>query len=82
MTGKDKSRFLSGSFDGFPEIPLSTGLVTKNQTGDWRDSVPGFRDKTSPCNHGCPAGVDVRGFIALVNEGEYEKGLGLIRQSS
>jgi 2-oxoacid:acceptor oxidoreductase delta subunit (pyruvate/2-ketoisovalerate family) len=44
------------------------------KTGTWRTAIrPEFRFKTPPCSEGCPAGVDVRGFIALAKENRFEE---------
>jgi len=34
----------------------------------------------SPCQHTCPAGIDVPNYIAYIAEGEYEKAVDLIRE--
>jgi 2-oxoacid:acceptor oxidoreductase delta subunit (pyruvate/2-ketoisovalerate family) len=54
---------------GATAIGLSDDLL---KTGTWRMSIrPEFRFKTPPCSEGCPAGVDVRGFIALIKQGRF-----------
>ncbi|MCL2151012.1 MAG: NAD(P)-binding protein [Coriobacteriia bacterium] len=35
-----------------------------------------------PCKAGCPAGVDIPGYIALVKAGRYSEALGLIRKDN
>ncbi len=55
---------------GATAVGLSDDLL---KTGTWRTAIrPSFNVKTSPCNEGCPAGVDVRGFIALLKQGSFE----------
>jgi NADPH-dependent glutamate synthase beta subunit-like oxidoreductase len=66
----------------FPEIPISTELVTKIRTGDWRDSRPVYKEKIAPCNYNCPAGEDIRGYISLLKEGNYKRALELILESN
>jgi len=40
------------------------------KTGSWRTQKVEYSERPAPCNHGCPAGNDVVGFIqALKNEG-------------
>lgn len=52
------------------------------RTGTWASSVPRRRRLTPPCNHGCPAGNDVRGFVQATARGEYSAALELILQTS
>ncbi len=39
-----------------------------------------YADCVSPCTEGCPAGVDVQGYIALSAMGQYQKAVDLIRK--
>lgn len=41
-----------------------------------------YADCVSPCNLGCPAGVDAQGYIALAAMGEYAKAVALIRETN
>jgi formate dehydrogenase major subunit len=41
-----------------------------------------YADCISPCREGCPAGVDVQGYIALSTMGEYRKAVDFIRESN
>jgi len=41
-----------------------------------------YADCLAPCKLGCPAGVDVQGYIALANMGEYGKAVDLIRETN
>ncbi len=41
-----------------------------------------YADCVSPCMEGCPAGVDVQGYIALSAMGQYRKAVDLIRESN
>jgi len=43
------------------------------KTGLWRFIRPVIKMKTPPCSEGCPAGVDVRGFISLMKQGLFEE---------
>ena len=38
--------------------------------------------KDSPCNQGCPAGIDVRGFIRKIRFSEYQGGVRLLREEN
>ena len=41
-----------------------------------------FADCVAPCQGGCPAGVDVQGYIALSAMGQYNKAVDLIRRTN
>jgi len=41
-----------------------------------------FADCVPPCQQGCPAGVDVQGYIALSAMGQYRKAVDLIRETN
>ena len=41
-----------------------------------------FADCLAPCQGGCPAGVDVQGYIALSAMGQYRKAVDLIRETN
>jgi len=41
-----------------------------------------YADCMAPCMTGCPAHVDVQGYIALANMGEYGKAVDLIRETN
>ncbi|MCK4550068.1 MAG: (2Fe-2S)-binding protein, partial [Candidatus Krumholzibacteria bacterium] len=41
-----------------------------------------YADCVSPCMEGCPAGVDVQGYIALSAMGQYRKAIDLIRDTN
>ncbi|MFP4287842.1 MAG: FAD-dependent oxidoreductase [Bacteroidales bacterium] len=41
-----------------------------------------YADCVAPCKETCPAGVDVQGYIALINQGKYSEATGLIKQTN
>lgn len=41
-----------------------------------------YADCTAPCKQTCPAGVDVQGYIALINKGLYQEAVGLIKKTN
>jgi 2-oxoacid:acceptor oxidoreductase gamma subunit (pyruvate/2-ketoisovalerate family) len=57
------------------------GLPTIH-TGDWASRQPKRHQLTPPCNDGCPAGNDVRGFVQAAAKKEFDEGLRLILQTS
>lgn len=65
-----------------PYLPMSLGTTLVNKTGSWRYIRPLYVDKTPPCNHNCPAGEDVVGYLALIEEGQYKEGWELIKQEN
>ena len=65
-----------------PLLPMSLGTTLVNKTGSWRYIRPVYVDKTPPCNHDCPAGADVVGYLALIKEGKYREAWELIKQEN
>ena len=41
-----------------------------------------YLDKTPPCNHNCPAGEYIVGYLALIKEGKYQEAWELIKQEN
>ena len=46
--------------------------ISENKTGNWRLITPSYTNKTPPCNATCPAGTDVRQFVRLAGERNFE----------
>ncbi len=65
-----------------PYLPMSLGTTLVNKTGSWRYIRPLYVDKTPPCNHNCPAGSDVVGYLALIREGKHREAWELIKQEN
>ena len=65
-----------------PYLPMTLGTTLVNKTGSWRYIRPLYVDKTPPCNHNCPAGSDVVGYLALIKEGKYKEAWELIKQEN
>ena len=63
-------------------MTVSSGSMSVNDTGSWRNAEPVYVDHTPPCNFKCPAGNDVVGFLRLTSEGRYKDAWELIRQTS
>ena len=61
----------------YRELPIGATSVGIHEdvikTGTWRTLRPILETRTAPCNEACPAGVDVRGFIALMKSGLFEE---------
>ncbi|HLJ21677.1 MAG TPA: NAD(P)-binding protein [Stellaceae bacterium] len=54
-------------------ITLDVGTSLENQTGSWRTSRPVYLDRLPPCNHGCPAGENIQGWLFHAESGHYEE---------
>ncbi|MGP0054121.1 MAG: FAD-dependent oxidoreductase [Steroidobacteraceae bacterium] len=53
-------------------ITLDVGSSLANRTGSWRTSRPAYIDRLPPCNHQCPAGEDIQGWLYHAESGDYE----------
>jgi NADPH-dependent glutamate synthase beta subunit-like oxidoreductase len=53
-------------------ITLEVGSSLANRTGNWRTERPVYVSRLSPCNHACPAGEDVQGWLFRAESGDYE----------
>ncbi len=41
-----------------------------------------YADCTAPCKQTCPAGVDVQGYISLIEKGQYSEAVALIKETN
>ncbi|MBY8985027.1 MAG: FAD-dependent oxidoreductase [Candidatus Lokiarchaeota archaeon] len=78
LMAEDKIKFPNKT--GFLE---GTGLKTtdKGDIAYFMGCVP-FLSGSAPCVVGCPAGVDVQGYISLISEGKYQESIDLIRDKN
>ncbi|MHA1985458.1 MAG: heterodisulfide reductase-related iron-sulfur binding cluster [Promethearchaeota archaeon] len=78
LMAENKIRFTNKT--GFLE---GTGLKTadKGEVAYFMGCVP-FLSGTAPCVVGCPAGVDVQGYVSLISEGKYQESIDLIRDKN
>jgi len=53
-------------------ITLDVGSSLANKTGSWRTLRPVYVDRLPPCNHACPAGEDIQGWLYHAEGGDYE----------
>lgn len=53
-------------------ITLDVGTSLANRTGSWRTMRPTYVDRLPPCNHACPAGENIQGWLYRAEEGDYE----------
>ncbi len=54
-------------------ITLDVGSSLANHTGSWRTSRPVYVDRLPPCNHACPAGENIQGWLYHAESGDYEQ---------
>jgi NADPH-dependent glutamate synthase beta subunit-like oxidoreductase len=52
-------------------ITLDVGSSLANHTGSWRTERPVYIDGLPPCNHACPAGEDIQGWLYHAEAGDY-----------
>jgi 2-oxoacid:acceptor oxidoreductase gamma subunit (pyruvate/2-ketoisovalerate family) len=58
------------------------GGMPRIHTGDWASRRPDRHQLTPPCNDGCPASNDVRGFVQAVGKQDYNAALEIILKTS
>jgi len=54
-------------------ITLDVGSSLANRTGAWRTNRPQYVDRLPPCNHACPAGENIQGWLFHAESGDYER---------
>ena len=54
-------------------ITLDPGSSLANHTGSWRTERPVYVDRLPPCNHACPAGEDIQGWLYQAEGGDYRQ---------
>jgi NADPH-dependent glutamate synthase beta subunit-like oxidoreductase len=50
-------------------ITLDIGSSLANKTGSWRTERAVYLDRLPPCNHACPAGENIQGWLYEAEEG-------------
>ncbi len=50
-------------------ITLDVGSSLANHTGTWRTERPVYVDRLPPCNHACPAGENIQGWLYVAEDG-------------
>ena len=53
-------------------ITLDPGSSLANHTGSWRTVRPEYIDRLPPCNHACPAGENIQGWLFHAESGDYQ----------
>lgn len=57
----------------FRDMTQTINLATRKGVGSIRWQRPQYLDLLPPCNHACPAGENIQGWLDLAQAGEYEK---------
>jgi len=63
-------------------ITLDPGSSLANHTGAWRTERPVYVDRLPPCNHACPAGENIQGWLYHAESGDYEAAWRLLVQDN
>jgi NADPH-dependent glutamate synthase beta subunit-like oxidoreductase len=63
-------------------ITLDSGTSLANHTGSWRTSRPVYVDRLPPCNHACPAGENIQGWLSHAEAGDYENAWRLLTEDN
>jgi NADPH-dependent glutamate synthase beta subunit-like oxidoreductase len=63
-------------------ITLDPGSSLANHTGTWRTQRPVYVDRLPPCNHACPAGENIQGWLAHAESGDYEAAWRVLTQDN
>ncbi len=66
----------------FPLWAISQANTLYNKTGSWRNYRPVYEDKLPPCNHACPTGEKIQGYIDLVNQKKYRDAWHLLKEDN
>ena len=63
-------------------ITLDPGSSLANKTGAWRSNRPVYVDRLPPCNHACPAGENIQGWLYHAESGDYEAAWRVLTQDN
>jgi 2-oxoacid:acceptor oxidoreductase gamma subunit (pyruvate/2-ketoisovalerate family) len=58
------------------------GALPALQTGQWATTRPQRQQLVPPCNHVCPAGNDVQGFLQALARGQADEALSILLETS
>ncbi|MGC8658796.1 MAG: FAD-dependent oxidoreductase [Desulfomonilaceae bacterium] len=61
---------IGSSVEVIPLTELTQDLPTPLKTGSWRSQAPRYISLKPPCNHACPAGNDILGFVQRLANNE------------
>ncbi len=61
-----------------PTLEHHADIPVTLKTGNWSNQLPAYVEPPAPCNHACPAGNDVVGFVQALNKGNSEDAAALL----
>lgn len=61
-----------------PPISVSRLSTEVNRTGSWKYTQPVYHDRVAPCSAGCPTGVDIAGYMALLRDNQVSAAIDLL----
>lgn len=67
------SQYKFTTVEEMPPLAFSLESTEKISTGSWRAVRPVYKNKTSPCEAGCPAGEKIPIYFDLVRQKKYEE---------
>ncbi len=67
------TRYKYTTVEEMPPLAFSLESTRKIPTGSWRHVRPVYKNKTSPCEVGCPAGEKIPVYFDLVRQKKYEE---------
>jgi len=73
---------MNGAMDKPFAITLDVGSSLANKTGSWRTKRPVYLDRLPPCNHACPAGENIQGWLYHAESGAYEAAWRVLTQDN
>jgi len=60
-------------------LGLAVNKESTAKTGSWRTRTPLFSNMLPPCTDGCPAGIKIRDYLAMVEDGKLAKAVQLLK---
>jgi 2-oxoacid:acceptor oxidoreductase delta subunit (pyruvate/2-ketoisovalerate family) len=67
---------------GIPPTAVSTTSTLENKTGSWKYIRPVYRDRVAPCNAACPVGIDIEGYMQLLQRGRLKEARALLMREN
>jgi putative selenate reductase YgfK subunit len=63
-------------------LGMAVNKESTAKTGSWRTRTPLFANMVPPCTDGCPAGIKIRDYLALVEEGKLAEAVQLLQEDN
>jgi 2-oxoacid:acceptor oxidoreductase gamma subunit (pyruvate/2-ketoisovalerate family) len=78
----ERRRPASAPQPGHSILNENSGAPPTIHTGQWANQQPVWKNATPPCNFICPAGNDVQGFLAALNENDVDGALDILLRTT